>query len=270
MIAPPKTITTSFGELLKQWRKNRRLSQMNLAATADISTRHLSFVETGKSRPSNQLVMRLARALRLSFRHTNTLLMAAGYAPQFSALALDDEQVGVVQEALNRMLTQHDPFPAVVVNRHYDILMKNEGYARLVELFVDEGVLDKYQNVYRLVFAEDGLRPCFEDWAVVEQNLLARLHEEAMMYQDEALWELLRDCEAIRTSETSTLSSFPPIELPVLSFTLKKADWALRFFSTITTFGTAVDVTVQELRIESLFPADHETKDLIEQGWIGK
>ena len=258
--------SSKLGDLLRYWGRHQRMSQMDLAAAANISARHLSFVETGKAKPRRRLVLSLATALRMPFRHTNSLLAAAGYAPQYRTLPLSDERMQPVQLALKRLLEQHEPFPAIVVDQSYDILMANHGFNEVVAWFAGREALVEYPNIYRLVFASDGLRPFFDDWPFIERALLSRLHEEAIMRQDEALWELYDVCRAERRTATALYPNRDEaFSVPVLDFTLRKAEVALSFFSSMTTFGAALDVTVQELHIESLFPADTHTQETFER-----
>jgi len=253
--------TEKAGEMLRHWRKIRHLSQMDLALAANVSTRHLSFVETGRARPSDDLILRLAEAMDLSLRHTNTLLVAAGYAPQFTQWSLDDDQTGMVRTALDHILTQHAPYPAVVINREYDILMTNTGFERSITwLTGDNDLITRTGNLYRLIFAADGLWAYCVDWATVREVLLKRLHEESLIYQNPVLADLYAECVDQHPPPDTTR----PTEqhLPVLTVTFQKGAQQLRYFSTVTTFGTAIDVTLQELRIESMFPADEATRQL--------
>lgn len=250
----------SVGDILRQWRKIRKVSQMELALEANVSTRHLSFVESGRSHPSDALLLDLARTLNLPFRHTNALLVAAGYAPRYSAFSLEDDQMAVIRTTLEHFLAQHEPYPAVVINRTYDILMATQGFRRTVTWLAGAEALAKYTNVFRLFFAPDGLRPYCTEWPLVRQILLARLYEEHILYQDARLAELYAECRAAGGDDSLLEEPQSAHALPVLSFTLRKGSLELDFFSAITTFGSAVDTTVQELRIESLFPSDAATR----------
>ncbi len=249
------TSTPPLGKALRRWRRTRSMSQMDLALEAQISTRHLSFIETGRSKPSRGVVLQLAHALDLPFRHCNSLLMAAGYAPEYQALSLDDGRMTQVRFALERILQQHEPYPALVVDQAYNILMTNTGYRQAVELFAGSEALEKYSNVYRLMFAHDGLRPYCTNWPFLQAQLLGRLREDAQITQNEALMQLLSELAA-KVPETFAQSIEVDAILPVLSLELRKGSLVRRYFSTITTFGTPMDITVQELRIESLFPAE--------------
>ncbi len=250
---------TTLGDALRQWRRIRRVSQMDLALDAEISPRHLSFIETGRSQPSRNVVLQLATALKVPYRHRNSLLLAAGFAPEFSALKLEDERMAPVRQALLRHLEQHEPYPAVVVNPAYDILIANEGFKRTVSWFAGPEALDRYPNVARLTFAPDGLRPYLTCWPFMRDQLLARLREEALMTQHEAIWGLVAELEALEP-EAESLPPDMSAGLPVMSLELCLDDRTFRYFSTITSFGTPLDATVEELRLESLFPSDEATR----------
>lgn len=255
-----------LGDMLRRWRKARRYSQMELAAAAHISTRHLSFIETGRAQPGYDVVLSLASVLDLPLRHVNALLVAAGYAPRFTQWSLEDDATGMVTHALRQMLTQHDPYPAFVVNRAYDVVMHNDGVGQLVAwLSGDVDMLARHTNTYRLMFAPDGLRPYVVDWTTLQSVLLKRLHDESLAYQSTPLADLYTDCVAMVEDGITVdhgAATFDP-QLPVVTLDLCKNDTILRFFSTVTTFGTAIDVTVQELRIEALYPADDATRRLV-------
>jgi transcriptional regulator with XRE-family HTH domain len=154
----------SAGSFLRFWRKHNRMSQMDLALEVGISTKHLSFVETGRSKPSRSLVLNMAQSLKLPLRHRNSFLKAAGYASEFGEEPFNGKKMEIVRQALQRMLEKHEPYPAFVVNATYNILMTNSGYEQMIKLLVGEHALKKYDNVYHLTFAEDGLRPYIKDW----------------------------------------------------------------------------------------------------------
>ena len=258
-----------FGDILRHWRKVRRFSQMDLALTANVSTRHLSFIETGRSQPGYDLVLRLAEVLDLPLRHTNSLLVAAGYAPRYTTWSLDDDQTGMVRVALEQMLAQHEPYPAFVTTRNYDLIMSNNGTRKLISwLTDDDDLLGRFSNSYRLLFASDGLRPYVANFEFVQDMLLKRLREESISYQSEALFQLYETCASDVADLNRTGEIVVDQQLPVMTLGLRKGDSEVCFFSTVTTFGTAIDVTTQELRIESLFPGDAETEKLM-QGLSG-
>jgi transcriptional regulator with XRE-family HTH domain len=251
----------SIGDILRFWRQLKRISQMDLALDAGVSSKHLSFVETGRSQPSRALVLKLAHSLNVPLRHRNTFLKAAGYASEFGEEPFDGQKMKIVRQAMQRMIENHEPYPALVINAAYKIIMTNSGYDQIIKFFLGENALKKYDNVYRLTFAEDGLRQYIQDWPAVEHFMIGRLWEEVISTQNNELFELYEDISLLRTNEN-------PIQfqinnnLPIMSLNLEKGLMKASFFTTITTLGTPLDLTTQELRIESLFPANEETKQL--------
>jgi transcriptional regulator with XRE-family HTH domain len=255
----------SVGEILRYWRGRKKMSQMELALTVAVSTRHLSFVETGRSRPSRELVLRLGAALELPLRQCNTLLTAAGHAPEFRHTPLGREEMALVQETLRRLLGTHAPYPALVVDSGYEILMTNTAFDRVVARFAGKKALKQYTNIFRLTFAADGLRDAFWNWPLVERFLLARLLGEAVVTQHRAVFDLHAQMAALGSGQAPVDNQIDHC-LPIFSFTLRRGGLSASFFSTITTFGTPLDVTAQELRIESLFPADEVTRQWLQEG----
>jgi transcriptional regulator with XRE-family HTH domain len=251
----------SAGDLLRFWRKFNRMSQMDMALEIGVSTKHLSFVETGRSKPSRNLILKMAHSLKLPLRHRNAFLKAAGYASEFGEEPFNGKKMEIVRQALQRMLEKHEPYPAFVVNAAYKILMTNSGYEKMIKSLVGEHALKKYDNVYHLTFAEDGLQPYIKDWPGIEQFMLNRLWDEATSTQNNELFSLYEEMSRLRTSDD-------PIDfqidnnLPIMSLAFEKDAMKASFFTTITTLGTPLDLTTQELRIESLFPADEGTKAL--------
>jgi len=251
----------SIGDILRFWRQLKRISQMDLALDAGISSKHLSFVETGKSQPSRDLVLKLANSLKVPLRHRNVFLKAAGYSSEFDEEPFDGQKMEIVRQALNRMIKMHEPYPALVINTAYKILMTNSGYDQIIKFYLGENALKKYDNVYRLTFAEDGLRQYIKDWPVIEHFMLGRLWDEVISTQNNELFELYEDISPLRTGE-NPINFQIDNNLPIMSLTLEKDSMETSFFTTITMLGTPLDLTTQELRIESLFPADEETKQL--------
>jgi transcriptional regulator with XRE-family HTH domain len=254
----------SIGEMLRFWRQLNRISQMDLALNVDISSRHLSFVETGKSKPSRNLVLKIAHSLKLPLRHRNAFLIAAGYAPAFEEEPFDGQKMEIVREALQRMLEKHEPYPAFVVDTGYKILMTNSGYDQIVKFYAGENALKKYGNAIRILFSEDGLRHYVKDWPAVEYFLLARLWEEVVSTQHSELIALYKEMSQLRSSD-DPINFQIDNNLPIMNLTLEKNSKRASFFSMITTLGTPLDLTTQELRIELFFPSDEETKQLFSQ-----
>lgn len=251
----------SIGEMLRFWRQLNRISQMDLALDIDISPKHLSFVETGKSNPSRDLVLRIVHSLKLPFRHRNAFLLASGYAPEFEEQPFDGQKMDIVRSALSRMIKKHEPYPAFVVNTSYKILMKNSGYDKIVKFYGGENTLKKYDNAIRILFSEDGLRNYVKGWPVVEQFLLARLWEEVVSTQNNELIELYKEISQSR-SNSEPIDFKIDSNLPIMNLILEKNSKKASFFTMITTLGTPLDLTAQELRLEFLFPSDEETKHM--------
>lgn len=247
------------GEMLRYWRTALHLSQMDLSVLAGVSTRHLSFIENGRANASRNMLLRLGRALRLNFRQQNLLLNLGGYTEEYPEPALEDPAMAPVWDAISQMLNQHEPYPAVVVRPDYEIIWSNHGFQKLVAALAGEGTVERFPNLIRLAFAPGGLRPYFEDWERVRAALLARLYEEVRITR-RAGPRLLYE-ELAGDDHAEMAPGIRPTDQYVLPFTLVKGDLLLRMFSTTTAFSFAASVTVQEMRIESLFPADGESRE---------
>jgi transcriptional regulator with XRE-family HTH domain len=242
------------------------VSQLDLALDADVSSRHLSFVETGRSQPSREMVLRLAEALEVPLRERNALLLAAGYAPVYRETDLGAPEMVDARLAVEFILAKQEPYPAIVVDRHWNLLLANAATHRFLALFLP-GPPAGPVNVMRLMFDPRGVRPFVENWEEVARHLVERLHREAAGPADEAtrtlLEELLGYPGVPSDWRTPQLDRVPA---PLLSIVYRKGDLRLGVFSTITTFGTPQDVTLQELRIECFFPADEATRLLMSAG----
>jgi transcriptional regulator with XRE-family HTH domain len=245
------------GVLLRDWRKRRRLSQFELALEAGVSSRHLSFVETGRSRPSAEMVLHLAEKLGVPLRDRNHLLLAAGFAPAYAQRELDAPELGPVREAIEQVLRGHEPYPALVVDRHWGLVAANGALTRLVE-GVAEHLLEPPVNALRLSLHPEGMAPRIRNLREWRTHLLDRLSRDAMESGDPALAALLEELGSYPDGEPGpgVDPAFADIAVPLR---LRLDDVELAFLSTRTTFGTALDVTVSELSIESFFPADEPT-----------
>ncbi|WP_211766321.1 helix-turn-helix domain-containing protein [Kutzneria sp. CA-103260] len=248
------------GELLRQWREHRRLSQLELSNKAEVSTRHLSFLETGRSTPSRDMVLHLADRLEVPLRERNTLLVSAGYAPVYTRTALDSPEMAQVREAVRQILTGHDPYPAVVVDRHWNLLDANSS-ASFLTAGAAEHLTGPSTNVLRLALHPEGMAPQIINHGEWRSHVLGQLRRQLESVADPeltALYEELRDYPCA--------DAWPDIELMpagdnlVVPLRIRRCDVELSFFSTIATFGTPLDVTVAELVIESFFPADEVTR----------
>ena len=255
----------AVGELVREWRGRRRRSQMDLALDIGVSPRHLSFVETGRSRPSPQLVIAIAEELEVPLRERNTLLLAAGYAPRYSQRALDEPEMAQVHSSIQRMLDAHDPYPGVVIDRQWNVVLANGAAGAMTE-GLPAHVMGPRLNVFRVSLHPDGLAARtlnFEEWA---GYLLAQLRRSVVLTGDAALEALeaeVRSYPNVRALETEQGRDGwgeAPILVP---FRIAAADVELSLFTTLTTFGTPQDVTLDELAIELFFPADEATEAVL-------
>jgi transcriptional regulator with XRE-family HTH domain len=246
--------TRAVGELLREWRQRRRLSQLDLAIRADISTRHLSFVETGRSKPTSEMILRLTEHLDVPLRERNTLLLAGGYAPAYPEHGLDEPELTAVRAALRRVLTGHQPYPAVLVNRWWELVDGNTGIA-LLTAGAAPALVEPPVNVLRLSLHPDGMAPRIANLAEWRAHLLARLHRQAAATGDARLAELHQELRGYPGGESGS----PSTTDVVVPLRYRHGDQELSFFSITAVVGTPMDVTVQELAIESFYPADEAT-----------
>ena len=257
-----------FGHALRAVRGARKLSQLDLATAAEISQRHLSFLESGRARPSRVMVLQLAESLNLPLRERNRLLIAAGFAPIYPQRELGSPDMAPVRQALERLLAHHEPFPAVVMDRRWNILMSNRAIERLTALIGDADALwqrscgDGPRNMLKLMLHPEGLRPLIENFEeaarvmighaqheAVDDARTAQVLEEVLAYPGiPARWKRIEDHSA---------------PLPVLSTRLRAGPLSLGLFTMLTTFGTPQDVTTEDLRVETMYPADAESEALL-------
>jgi transcriptional regulator with XRE-family HTH domain len=250
------------GVMLRQWRRSRRLSQLALAAEATVSMRHLCFIETGRARPSRTMVLRLAEALDVPLRERNELLLAAGFAPMYRESQLDEPMLSAVQGALDAILAQQEPFPAVVMDRGWNIRQTNDAAARLFGLLTaGYADLPGPANVLRMMLHPDGVRRYVTNWPEVAEALLRRARREAIGgVTDEHARQIL--AEVLTYAGMPQLGATPdePPLLPIVPVRFARDGSQFAYFSTVTTLGTAQDITLQELRIECFHPADGATR----------
>lgn len=256
------------GPLLRDWRRRRRLSQLDLALESNVSARHLSFIETGRSKPSAEMVLRLAEQLDVPLRERNRLLLAAGYAPVFEERGLDDPELAPVHDAIQRVLDGHDPYPAVVVDRGWNLVAANHAVSLLTG-GVDSELLHQPANVIRLALHPRGLAPRIVNLAQWRAHLLERLARQIAVTADPGLIALLEECSAYPEPDEGPddrPAAAPGHELAgqiAVPLRLRAGDRELSFISIVATFGTALDITVAELSIESFFPADAATAEAV-------
>jgi transcriptional regulator with XRE-family HTH domain len=258
----------SFASSLRQWRRHRGLSQLDLAGRSEISQRHLSFMELGRASPSRDMVMRLAAALDVPLRQHNALLIAAGFAPVWRQTDLTAPELAEVSHALDYMLAQQEPFPAVAVDRHWNLLRANSGVVRLVEFLVGPLAPGTPINLADALVAPDVLRPHLLNWAEVVRYFVRSVEADAAADgtpETAALHQRLLAYEGVRAAVNAV-----PTEVavtPVLAMHFRKGNTHLRLFTTIATLGTPQDITLQELRIECFFPMDDATAGIL-RGWV--
>jgi transcriptional regulator with XRE-family HTH domain len=248
------------GELLAHWRRERRMSQLVLSTEAGVTPRHVSFVESGRASPSREMVLTLARALDVPLRERNQMLLAAGYAPLYRETGLDEDSMSRVRGALDRMLTHHEPYPAVVMDRHWNVRRANDAAAAMFAWLLDGGEPGDPPNVVRLMFT--ALRPYVANWEHTGEALIQRVHREAVGgVPDPETARLLDEVLALPgIPDAWRRPDFLAVPVPLIPVELAKDGLELSYFSLVTTVGTPQDVTLQEIRVESFFPADERTE----------
>jgi len=246
-----------IGDHLREWRQRRHLSQLDLASDAEISARHLSFVETGRAAPSREMVLKLAERLDVPLRERNVLLVAAGYAPAFPQRTLDDPALKAARQAIDLVLKAHEPNPALAVDRHWNLVSANRMVAPLLE-GVPERLLGQPLNVLRLSFHPEGLAPRTVNLAEWCAHLLERLHRQCEATADPELLKLYDDLKAFPIPARRAPLSTDNVAIP---FKMRHEGAVLSFFSTTMVFGTPVDITLSELALETFFPADDFTAE---------
>jgi transcriptional regulator with XRE-family HTH domain len=238
------------------------MSQFDLALEADVSARHISFIETGRARPSPQMVLQLTEHLEVPLRDRNQLLLAAGYAPVYGQRGLDDAAMEPVRETLELILRSHEPYPAMVVDRHWGIVTSNHAFTLLTD-GADPELLEPPVNVLRLALHPDGVAPRIVNFAQLRATLLLWLRRQAVSTGDPALAALYEELVELTGDEPSPAE--PAGEEVAVPVRIRAGETVLSFISTITTFARATDVTVAELAIESFFPADAATAEVVRQ-----
>jgi len=260
--------TLPVGQLLRNWRERRRLSQLALACEAEISSRHLSFLETGRSQPSREMVLHLAEQLEVPLRARNALLMAAGYAPEFANRPLDDPALQSARKAVELVLAAHEPYPALAIDRHWTLIAANNSVAPLLT-GVDSSLLNPPVNVLRLSLHPLGLATRIVNLAEWRAHLLKRLRRQIETTADAALEELRNEIcgyaipdQGAAATELDGAGLFVPLQLVTES-------GILSFISTTTVFGTPVEITLSELAIEAFLPADAATATSLRHQSLG-
>jgi transcriptional regulator with XRE-family HTH domain len=260
----PKVPPSELGDLLRYWRDVRGVSQLDLSLEAGVSQRQISFIESGRSVPGRHTILTLAQTLDVPLRERNALLLAAGYAPVYSEAPWNAQEMHSVIRALERVVRQHEPFPAIVMDRHWNVLMTNDAAPRFFNHFIDMGSREGPRNMLHLIFDPQGMRPFVADWDNVSRSLLQRVYRESVghVIDDNTrrlLDELLAYPDVPRDWKAHYASSATPT-MPVIPLGFVSEGVVLRYFSMVTSIGTPQTVAAQELRLESMFPADDATE----------
>lgn len=255
--------TGLFSALLRYWRSRRGLSQLDLALSADVSARHVSFLETGRAKPSEEMVLRLAATLEVPLREQNDMLEAAGFARRFDEPGLDEALAGPVGQAVERMLTHYEPFPMMVLNDRYDVLRLNRGAHGLLARFVAEPAhLGSTPNVVDALFDPRLVRPFVVDWASIAQAIVSRLHREALHRRpnERLAGVLARVLKYPGVPASFCQPDFSTRPAPAFAFRLERGDLSLSLLTMVTVLSSPMNVTLEELQIESYFPLDDQSE----------
>jgi transcriptional regulator with XRE-family HTH domain len=256
----------NFAALLRWWRAQRGLSQLALAERAGISQRHLSFLELARAHPSRDMVEQIANALDIPLRQHNALLVAAGFAPQWRETDLGAPELAAVNTALDYVLAQQEPYPAVVVDRHWNLLRANKGAERLVEFLVGPLAADAKVNLAGALVAPDILKPYLANWQEVVRYFIRSVEADAATDGTEETAALLARLRSYDGVSEAMARAPQTANAPVLPMHFRKGETSLKLFTTVATLGTPQDITLQELRIESFFPIDTDTAEVL-QNW---
>jgi transcriptional regulator with XRE-family HTH domain len=265
MINPLNAPTArTAGEHIRGWRQRRRLSQLNFALDAEISQKHLSFIESGRATPSRDMVLRLSEHLKVPLRERNAMLLAAGYAPVFAERSLDDPALGVARAAIDLVLKGHEPFPAIAIDRHWTLVAANASVPAILAMARDASLLKPPVNVLRLSLSPSGLAPHIVNFSEWRSHLLDRLRQQievtADAQLDDLLHELLAFPVAVSGKPEPDQKNYAGVLIPMQ---LRTPAGIMSFFSTTTVFGTPVDITLSEIALEAFFPADAATAETL-------
>lgn len=246
--------------MLREWRQRRRVSQLDLALDAEISPKHVSFIESGRAQPSRDMILRLAEHLDVPLRERNSLLHAGGFAPVFTERSLEDPALASARSAVNLVLKGHEPFPAIAVDRHWSLVAANNAIGFLME-GVDQSLLAPPINVLRVSLHPKGLGPRIANFVEWRGHVLDRLRHQVDATNDATLKDLLLELREYPVPEGSERDARPPRDYAgvVIPFEIRTPSGVLAFFGTTTVFGTPVDITLSELAVEAFFPADETT-----------
>ncbi len=257
----PTRQARELGELLRHWRAARGKSQLALSLDSGLSQRHLSFIESGRSSPSRQALLEISDALDIPLRERNNLLLSAGYAPIYVESEWSAPEMQSLTKALERVLKQHEPFPAIVMDRYWYVMMRNEAAPRFFNHFIDLEARKPPRNLLHLMFDPKGMRPFITNWPQVASSLLRRVYRESIgRLIDEKTRELLAQLRAYPGVQADWERSESSSTLPLVPIGFELKGTRINLFSLITTVGAPVSITAQEFRVECMFPADEESE----------
>lgn len=253
-----------FARLLRDWRQKRRLSQLDLALMSGVSQRHVSFLESRRANPSRNMILQLSETLDVPLRDRNAWLTAAGFAPIYKTRTLDDPQMSQVMAAIHMMLKAHEPFPALALDRAWHVRLSNQAFDRLTAMLGEDiwaRVGDGTRNLMRLFFHPDGIKPYVTNWAAVGPLIWQRAQREAEAVGEPAMKAVLAELAPYQDNHI-LWSAAETALVPVMPFSMEMNGLKISMFAVVATFGTAQDITADELRLETLFPADAQTEAL--------
>jgi transcriptional regulator with XRE-family HTH domain len=252
-----------LGELLKQWRGVRGRSQLDISVDTGTSQRQISFIESGRSTPNRSTLMNIAQALEVPLRERNALLLAAGYAPLYSDALWNSDEMRSVSKALERMIAQHEPYPAIVMDRYWNVLLTNEAAPRFFNCFIDMSARPSPRNLLHLMFDPKGMRPFIAGWEALAKLLIQRVHREAVGHVvNQKTKDLVTDLLAYPNVQSDWRVPERLTVMPMIPMSFVKDGAMMNYFSLVTTVGTPQTIAAQELRVECMYPADDETEIL--------
>jgi transcriptional regulator with XRE-family HTH domain len=261
---------SEVGTLIREWRTRRRMSQLDLAAEAEVSQRHISFIESGRALPSREMILNLSERLAVPLRDRNRLLLAAGFAPSFAERSIDHPALRPAMTAVEQVLKGHEPNPAIAVDRHWNMVAANSALAPFISHVSDKSLLQPPVNVLRLSLHPKGIAPLIVNLAEWRAHLLERLRKLIEVTGDAVLEELEAELAAYPSGVSRTRVVHDAASAIVHPLRVKLGDTVFSFISTITVFGTPLDVTLSELAIESFYPADEQTRFAMQRMMSGQ
>ncbi len=252
-----------LGDLLKEWRGLRRRSQLDVSVDTGISQRQISFIESGRSVPGRSTLMTIAEALDIPLRERNVLLLAAGYAPLYSNAAWNSDEMKSINKALERVLAQHEPYPAIVMDRYWNVLLTNSAAPRFFNCFIDMSARPSPRNMLHLIFDPQGMRPFIANWPSLARAMIQRVYRETVgHFVDQQTKDLVADLLAYPDVQSDWREPETTGALPMIPLSFVKDGAMMNYFSLLTTVGTPQTIAAQELRVECMYPADDETEVL--------